>query len=239
MHNRQFKNQLAILIMILGPLHAASAQGESCSEGNLSSSVYYVPDMKDFCRGTTPCASFKSAVQMQGSGKMGYNKILRYNGKTETMKDCDTAQGAAGVCLSPYISVAADPRYYTMGDIISVPFLKGKMMLMPDGTIFKHPGYFIVQDTGGAIKGPNRFDVFTGSFNMFAAKNSVGARAPASVDLADKQTCSKDRAFKVIRAQSSEYQVAGEAIVQATDPANAVVMSHSQTQIALLNSGLQ
>lgn len=62
--------------------------------------------------------------------------------------------GTAGVPLTPLISVAADPRHHPLGSLIRVEY---------DPTMGLKDGYAIVQDTGGAIKGPNRIDLFTGS----------------------------------------------------------------------------
>ncbi len=62
--------------------------------------------------------------------------------------------GTAGVPLTPLISVAADPEHHPLGSLVWIEY---------------HPqtgltdGFAIVQDTGGAIKGPNRIDLFTGS----------------------------------------------------------------------------
>ena len=62
--------------------------------------------------------------------------------------------GTAGVPLTPLISVAADPEHHPLGSLIWIEH---------------HPqtglkdGFAVVQDTGGAIKGPNRIDLFTGS----------------------------------------------------------------------------
>jgi membrane-bound lytic murein transglycosylase A len=60
--------------------------------------------------------------------------------------------GALNVAVTPRGSVAADPNYVPLGAPV---FLK---MDRPEAT-----GLWIAQDTGGAIKGPNRFDTFWGA----------------------------------------------------------------------------
>ncbi|EAT07366.1 MltA [Sphingomonas sp. SKA58] len=60
--------------------------------------------------------------------------------------------GAMGVPVTPEASVAADPKYIPMG----APVLLSLDRAEPNGI-------WIAQDTGGAIKGANRFDSFWGA----------------------------------------------------------------------------
>ena len=60
--------------------------------------------------------------------------------------------GALNVPVSPHATVAADPNYVPLGAPV---FLK---MDRAEAT-----GLWVAQDTGGAIKGPNRFDTFWGA----------------------------------------------------------------------------
>jgi membrane-bound lytic murein transglycosylase A len=60
--------------------------------------------------------------------------------------------GALNVAVTPHATVAADPNYVPLGAPI---FLK---MDRAEAT-----GLWVAQDTGGAIKGPNRFDTFWGA----------------------------------------------------------------------------
>ncbi|WP_176590081.1 murein transglycosylase A [Sphingobium sp. EM0848] len=60
--------------------------------------------------------------------------------------------GAMGVAVTPEATVAADPRYVPMG----APVLLSLDRAEPNGI-------WIAQDTGGAIKGANRFDSFWGA----------------------------------------------------------------------------
>ena len=61
-------------------------------------------------------------------------------------------KGSSKIKLVPYFSVAVDPEYHEPGSIL---LIKGEI---------KSEKYFfaIAHDTGGAIKGNNRIDLFTG-----------------------------------------------------------------------------
>ena len=66
------------------------------------------------------------------------------------------ARGAAGLALSPMISVAADPKHYPLGSV-----------LLARVPVPGSPGSFdtrllLVQDTGGAINGSQHLDLYTG-----------------------------------------------------------------------------
>jgi membrane-bound lytic murein transglycosylase A len=60
--------------------------------------------------------------------------------------------GALNVAVTPRATVAADPHYVPLGAPV---FLKMDR--------YEATGLWVAQDTGGAIKGPNRFDTFWGA----------------------------------------------------------------------------
>ncbi len=62
--------------------------------------------------------------------------------------------GAQDAALTPHASIAVDLRYHPLG----VPFFVATMR--PDGKPLQ--GLFIAQDTGGAIRGPARADIYFG-----------------------------------------------------------------------------
>jgi len=69
----------------------------------------------------------------------------------------DTSLGSAGtegVALTPGASIAIDPKFHALG----VPIFVATQM--PDGQTLAN--LFIAQDTGGAIRGPARADIFFG-----------------------------------------------------------------------------
>lgn len=65
--------------------------------------------------------------------------------------------GAMGVPVRPHVSLAVDPAFMPLGAPVFMrldPALKGATVAN---------GLWVAQDTGGAIKGPNRFDTFWGT----------------------------------------------------------------------------
>ncbi len=61
--------------------------------------------------------------------------------------------GALNVPVTPHVSVAADPNYVPLGAPIYIARADRPEVV----------GLWVAQDTGGAIKGPNRFDTFWGA----------------------------------------------------------------------------
>jgi 3D (Asp-Asp-Asp) domain-containing protein len=212
--------KLAAVCAALGFAYASSdARGPLCDWTIATTSIYFVPHIKDYCPTSNPCPKFRRQVRMQGSGTLPGNRVLTYQGKIKSLGSCETAVGAAGKCLKPYISVAADPRYYNMGDIIQMPSMKGRVMTLPNGKIMTHPGYFIVEDVGGAIKGPNRFDFFTGSAGLTNTLNSFGTKGSPASQLQDVSDCSPRKSFGFMRRGSLGNKVALAAIDKAIDDA--------------------
>lgn len=76
----------------------------------------------------------------------------------EVEEKCPYGYGVKNICLDPYYTVAADIDYHKAGEVIFVEAVKGTKL--PNGEV--HDGFFIVRDRGGAIKGANRFDFYTG-----------------------------------------------------------------------------
>ena len=80
---------------------------------------------------------------------------------------CPYGLGVSNICLDPFYSVAADLEFNKPGEVIFVPKLKG--LQLPNGEV--HSGFLIVRDKGGAIKGSNRFDFYTGFLHYKDQKN--------------------------------------------------------------------
>lgn len=91
-------------------------------------------------------------VTSVAKGKLGFQVLDK--------KVCPFGLGNKGACSDPFYSIAADPKLYKMGTVIFINSIRG--LKLPNGEI--HSGYFIVRDTGGAIKGSSRFDFFTGIY---------------------------------------------------------------------------
>ena len=78
--------------------------------------------------------------------------------KTEYVNLGEGPKGAAGVPLTSMGSLAIDPRYHPYGALI---WLEGKFPARAGDYIGEEGGLLVVaQDTGGAIKGSLRGDVF-------------------------------------------------------------------------------
>ena len=60
--------------------------------------------------------------------------------------------GALGIAVTPRGTVAADPKYVPLGAPVFIDMDRDEA-----------DGLWVAQDTGGAIKGPNRFDTFWGA----------------------------------------------------------------------------
>lgn len=158
---------------------------------------------------------------MQGSGRLHGGKVYRFNGKTSKMGNCPTTTGAAGSCLTPFISVAADPRYYRMGTIIEMEGLKGTIVELDDGRKIVHPGFLRVEDTGGAIKGKGRFDIFTGYKNPHHPDNNFGYNG--EVKMSGKSVCAKYKGYRVLGRKDRAWVEANFAIERAlAKPVNTV-----------------
>jgi len=84
---------------------------------------------------------------------------------------CPYGYGVKNSCLDPYFSVAADLKYYNVGDVIYIPRLVGAVL--PNGEV--HDGFLIVRDQGEGVQGPQRFDFFTGFYNHRAKENTLAS----------------------------------------------------------------
>ncbi|MBC7754612.1 MAG: hypothetical protein H7Z71_10270 [Moraxellaceae bacterium] len=156
------------------------------------------------------CAKFESEVKMQGSGRYNPKEIYTFKKDVVIMKNddktrnCPTTIGRSGECMLTYISVAADANYYHMGDLISMPALKGKKMKLPDGSLFTHPGYFRVDDVGGAIDGRNRFDFYSGNMDLYDANNSFGYKGDKETTMYDKSTCQDRKKYQILSSKKDK-----------------------------------
>ncbi|EMD83569.1 Membrane-bound lytic murein transglycosylase A precursor [Pacificimonas flava] len=67
--------------------------------------------------------------------------------------------GAMGAPVTPEVSLAADPRFVTLG----APVFLTTRYMDESGRFQPFSKLMVAQDTGGAIKGANRFDLFWGA----------------------------------------------------------------------------
>ncbi len=162
-------------------------QGHETPVDGLIPTIYYIPvikpeDSKSHCttqvapmntsdkgEKTSLCVSDIKNCRMQGScvivGSSGAN-IFQYRSGSGaqsvfskgSLSKCPFGMGVKNICLDPYFSIAADPKYFSPGDVLFIDQLYG--IVLPSGEI--HSGYVIVRDQGGSIKGTERFDFFIG-----------------------------------------------------------------------------
>ncbi len=94
--------------------------------------------------------------------RLAFNFVAKRNGeyifRQINLNKCKTGFGSSGSCLNPLYSVAADMRFHKPGEVIYVPDIVGTRL--PNGDL--HDGYFVIKDSGGAIKGRDRFDFYLG-----------------------------------------------------------------------------
>lgn len=69
--------------------------------------------------------------------------------------------GAQGLTIVPFRSIAVDPRVVPIGTVLFVPSARGTPLTLPTGEQRVHDGYFFAADRGGAIRG-RHIDVFLG-----------------------------------------------------------------------------
>ena len=82
-----------------------------------------------------------------------YVYFMKMSDEPAHINECDGPIGTQGLPLTPYRSLACDPAYWPMGTLA----LYDIPDIVPSSTLA------LLQDTGGAIKGRHRFDVFCGA----------------------------------------------------------------------------
>ncbi len=85
-------------------------------------------------------------------------------------------KGSAGVDLQPMISIAVDTSYHDLGDIILINDIENKKSF-----------FCIAHDTGAAIKGQSRIDLFTG-FGSEAEMLAAGLKNIISINKLKSKT---------------------------------------------------
>jgi 3D (Asp-Asp-Asp) domain-containing protein len=74
--------------------------------------------------------------------------------------------------LDPCRTLAADKNFYPVGTVIYIPNMKGKVCPQTGKAV---DGCFIVGDVGSAIRGAQRFDIFTGECARYNKRNATCA----------------------------------------------------------------
>jgi len=166
---------------------------EVTGSGLIKPTVYYFPVINEdqkTCNSKVPllgpkgevlaqvCQSSLSSCSLQGACALIQNNTTRsfnINGRVlgrdrffeTTNTQCKFGFGVKKSCLDPFYTLAADLTIYQPGDVIYIPRVAG--LRLPNGS--KHNGYFIIRDTGRAIKGHGRFDFFSGYYGWKNSEN--------------------------------------------------------------------
>jgi 3D (Asp-Asp-Asp) domain-containing protein len=113
--------------------------------------------------------AFERQLRMEGGGKLRDGRVLTYSGRCDCPHSpCyrDARRGhswGTGVRerpLSPFRSVAVDPRHVSIGEVLYIPELDG--MTMPGSHPwggFVHDGCVVADDQGGGVRG-RQLDLF-------------------------------------------------------------------------------
>lgn len=103
-------------------------------------------------------AGFVKHLKIEGTGRTLEGRTLNTAGKGAfAYVKHPWGTGAKGVGLTPFRSIAVDPKTIALGTKVFIPEAVGAPL--PDGST--HDGVFVAEDTGGAIKGKH-IDVFSG-----------------------------------------------------------------------------
>jgi len=105
---------------------------------------------------------FERDLVMEGSGQLRDGRTVAFARKVRggyrfRLTSSRYGEGSLGCALTPYRTVAVDPRFVKLGTTIYIPQMKGARL--PDGTI--HDGIFIADDRGH-LRG-RHIDIFIGT----------------------------------------------------------------------------
>jgi 3D (Asp-Asp-Asp) domain-containing protein len=119
-------------------------------------------------------------LRMEGGGKLRDGRVLTYSGRCR----CPTSPcyrnarrghkwgtGVRERPLSPFRSVAVDPRHVAIGSVLYIPELEG--LTMPGSAPwggFVHDGCVIADDQGGGVRG-RQVDLFAARKQHYSALN--------------------------------------------------------------------
>lgn len=126
---------------------------------------------------------FAYQLKLQGTGKLRDGRVVNVWGQC----NCETSPcfkvmsqqwgtGGGGRALTPFRTVAVDPKLIKLGSLLYIPLLEGRVMpgRAPWGG-FVHDGCVVADDTGGGIK-DEQLDLFVGKKAWFFGMSVSGSR---------------------------------------------------------------
>jgi 3D (Asp-Asp-Asp) domain-containing protein len=125
--------------------------------------------------------AFASAAELQGTGRLRDGRIINIWGACACDRSpCFSFTGkkwgnaGTGRGLTPFRTVAADPKVVPLGTLLYLPILEGRRMPgRPPWGGFVHDGCVVADDTGGAIN-DNQLDLFVGRRAYYRALGNRG-----------------------------------------------------------------
>ena len=173
---RRFVPVLAAILLLAWP-RAAGTLGVARYVGQFDVTYYWVAeeDGRDVGQPRTEALrdragrvlarvapTFARRIRLEGTGRLPDGRLLnvdcKIDGRWRFRVVKGSGVGAGGRGLRPFTSVATDPSRIPTGSVLLLPDFAGQVL--PGGA--RHPGCFVADDVGGAIKG-NRIDVFIGA----------------------------------------------------------------------------
>ena len=124
---------------------------------------------------------FAYELQLQGTGKLKDGRVVNVWGNCKCERSpCfrvmsqQWGTGGGGRSLTPFRTVAVDPKLIKLGSLLYVPLLEGRVMpgRAPWGG-FVHDGCVVADDTGGGIKGAD-LDLFVGKRGWYVGMAKSG-----------------------------------------------------------------
>jgi 3D (Asp-Asp-Asp) domain-containing protein len=195
------------------PIYSRRARPPLTTATALRPSVYYIPKINAADAAASSCTKYSLGdgwqicmtsledCLLQGSCFVGLENGWRFFMRAGAKRELRERHGlrcrfGAGshACLSPYVSVAADHAFHKPGDVIYVPSLDGKRVPY----LGTHDGFLVVHDKGGAIRGAERFDIFTGHQGVRDPENAL-----ARWGYGDKNS----RSFKFVKVPAHEASI--------------------------------
>ncbi|MBY6240749.1 3D domain-containing protein [Methylosinus sp. Sm6] len=120
----------------------------------------------------------RACLNIEGSCLVG-NYLYNYPSTSGVRRDAITYKFGKGSgrgphnmtnALDPCRTLAADPRHYPSGTVIFIPDMRDKVCPQSAKTV---DGCFVVGDVGSAIKGKQRFDIFTGECSRYSKRTNT------------------------------------------------------------------